>query len=110
MQKALPGMRPDRIAEERLVATPFEPISSAILLVGVPDGQFIEASDRVVNDRSVAHGRSNDSVALTHQNVDDALQTLPLDRERSTQHPDQILIQAGGRCHRLDYLFSPNRI
>jgi hypothetical protein len=60
MEKPLPGMRPDGIAEERVIGAPLEPVSSAVLLIGPSDGQLIEMRDGIIDDRSVAHGRTND--------------------------------------------------
>ena len=86
MKEALPGMRPDGIAEERPVAAPFEPISPAILLIGPSHGQFIELRDHVVDNCSIAHGRANDPVAPACQSVEDPLQAVLLDCELGVDH------------------------
>ena len=86
MKEALPGMRPDGIAEQCPVSALFEPISPAVLLVGPADGQFIETRDAVIYDRSVAHSRANHTVALAGQSIDDPLYTIRLDCELDPKH------------------------
>jgi len=53
---------------------PLEPISASVLLIGPSDGEFIAVRDRVVDDRSIAHGRSDDPVAPARQSANDLLQ------------------------------------
>jgi hypothetical protein len=86
MQKALPGMRPDGIAEERVIGAPLEPISPAVLLIGPSNGQLLDPRDRVIDDRPVAHRRADDPVALTRQSVNDPLQVILPDRQLGAQH------------------------
>src|SRR5271168_3656840 len=75
MQKAFPGMRPDGL-----------PISPS-------DRKIIEQRDGVVDDRAVAHGRSDDPVPAVRQAGDDPFQDLPLNCELGAEHPGQILVR-----------------
>src|SRR6516225_3767453 len=93
MEKALPGMRSDSVAEERRIGTSLEPISASVLLIGPPDGQLVEVHDRVVDDRSIAHGRSDDPVSPARQSANDLLEAILLDGELAARHFDQILIR-----------------
>ena len=86
MEKALPGMRPDGLAEERSVAAPLEPISPTVLLIGPSHGQFIEAPNGLVDDRTIAHRRADNPVALARQSVNDPLQGILLNREVGAEH------------------------
>jgi hypothetical protein len=63
MQKLLPRMRADRIAEQRVVLAAAQPVMPALLLVAPAARQIGERSDVVIDDRPVAHGRPDDAKA-----------------------------------------------
>ena len=63
MQKLLPRMRPDGIAEQRVVVAASEPVAPAVLLVGPTRRQVGERDDIVIDDRLIAHGRADDAIA-----------------------------------------------
>ncbi len=78
MQKFLPRMRTDGIAEKRLVVAAHEPVAPAVLLVGPAPRQIGERDDIVVDDGLVANGRTDHAIAPPPQRVNQRLQ--PLDR------------------------------
>ena len=60
VQEALPGMRADGVAEQRLVVAPLQAVVAAVLLVGPAGRQVGDRRDVVVDDRLIAQpsGRS----------------------------------------------------
>lgn len=81
MQKALPGMRPDSIAEQRHVGAPLEPVTPGVLLIGPSDREVIENRNRVVDDGTLVHDRADDPVAAAREATDNLLQNIPLDSD-----------------------------
>ena len=67
MQKLLPGLRANRIPEQRPVVTALEAIASAILLVGVANGQIVKRGQRIVDNGLLAHRRADHLIALAVQ-------------------------------------------
>ncbi len=64
-------MRPDRIAEQRIVVAPDQPVMPALLLVGPAARQIGEPGDVVVDDRPVAHRRPEDAEAAPAQGIEE---------------------------------------
>ena len=70
VQELLPRMRPDGIAEQRIVVAALQSVMPALLLVGPAARQIGERGDVVVDDRPVAHRRPEDAVAAPTQRVE----------------------------------------
>ena len=49
----LPRVRADRVAEQRLVISPSQPVAAPVLLVGPPDREILGGGDLVVDDRPI---------------------------------------------------------
>ena len=86
VQETLPGMRPDRIAEQRRIGALFEPILASVLPVGPSDRQIVQMRDGIVDDSTIAHGRTDNSIAVAKQFGDDPLQIIRLDYKFGVPH------------------------
>ena len=78
-QPALPRVRPDRVAEQRLVVAALEPVGGRLLHVGPADGQLVGRGDLVVHDRTVADGRPDDAVATIAEDADESVEAVEVD-------------------------------
>jgi hypothetical protein len=64
MEKALPGVRPNGIAEDRIVFTPPDAIHASFLFVSPAEWEVVKLADLVVDDRAIASDRTDDTIAL----------------------------------------------
>jgi hypothetical protein len=99
VKEALPGMRPRGIAEIGCIAAPFQAVTPAVLAVGPAGRKFIEVTERVVDDRAVAQGRTEHPITAVRQGVDEPLQDIPPDDNFASELGRRSLI-------RLDLPFS----
>jgi hypothetical protein len=58
------------------------------LLVRPTDGQILDRSDLVVDDRAVAHGGADGDVALLTKSIEKLLEVLTLDDDSFSDHRD----------------------
>ena len=82
VQEPLPGLRADRVAEQRLVVAAAQPVGAAVLLVGPADREVVAAGDLVVDDRAVAHRRADQLEAALAQGREELVERTPVDRDR----------------------------
>ena len=64
----------------------FEPILAPVLPVGPSDRQIVQMRDAVVDDSTMAHGRTDDPIAMANQFGDDPLQIIRLECEFGAPH------------------------
>ena len=86
-------MRPDGIAEERLIGASLESVLPRVLPIGPSDGEIFKTSDIFVDDGAVAHCRADHPETATRQADDYALQDVPLDRHFGAQSLRLILLR-----------------
>src|SRR5437868_3345869 len=64
MEKLLPGVRSDRIAEPGCIGTLFETIGTAILFVSISDGQVSDRGQCIIDYGIVTNRRSHNGVSF----------------------------------------------
>src|SRR5580698_605497 len=79
MQEAFPRMRPDIVAEQRLIIAAVQPILAAILLIGPAGGQIGYALDIIIHDGLVAQRRADDTKPVTTQRTNEAVKPVGRD-------------------------------
>ncbi len=72
-------MRPDGIAEQRVIVPPLQAIAAAILLVRPAGGQIVHPFDVIIDDGIVAHGGTEDAEAVVAQGPDQRRQAVEAD-------------------------------
>ncbi len=77
---ALPRVRADVVAEQGLVVATAQPVVAALLLVGPADRQVSATVDLVIDDRAIAHGRTEHGVAATMQRCEKLIERIALQR------------------------------
>ena len=77
---ALPRVRADVVAEQRLVVAAAQAVVAAVLLVGPADRQIRARADLLVDDRTIAHGRTDHRVAATVQRREQLVERVALQR------------------------------
>ena len=69
-------MRPDGVAEQRLVGAALDAVGAAVLDVGPARRQIGDACDVVEDDRGVAQRRPDDAIAAAGERRDQRLQAV----------------------------------
>ena len=69
-QLALPGVRPDRVAEDGVVVAPREPVGTGGLLVRPACREVGGPGDLVEDDRAVTWGRADDAIAASAERLE----------------------------------------
>ncbi len=77
--KALPRVRADGIAEQRLVVAAGEPVVPAVLLVGPPHRQVGGGPQLAVDDRAVGDGRADHGVPASRERSEELVEALALE-------------------------------
>ena len=90
VQEALPGMRADGVAEQRVVVSALQAVMAAVLLVGPAGGQVGDRLDIVIDDRVVAHGRAEHAEAVRAQAGDQGGEPIPRDDRRFVRHGARV--------------------
>ena len=84
VQEVLPGLRPDRVAEQGVVVAALQPVGAAVLLVArAPTGKD-RCWRRVVDDRSFPDRRADQGEPATSQHPEQGIQGLELDDVHDT--------------------------
>ena len=83
MQEFLPGMRPDRVAEQRRVVPPRQGVAARRLLVGDALRQIGDRLDLVIDDRAVGDRGSHDPATILAQDAEQRLETFEVDDARN---------------------------
>jgi hypothetical protein len=76
MEKFLPGMRPDGVAEDGVVVAAAQAVTSAVLLVRPGSRQVAERGDIVIDDRLARDGWAEDAVAAPTQRLEQGRQSI----------------------------------
>ena len=85
MEKSLPRMGANRIAEQRIVRTPFQPVFPAILFVGPASRQVIAGSETVVDDCPLANSWADEFITLLAQALKQLIQMLTFNDDAAFQ-------------------------
>ena len=78
-QPALPRVRPDRVAEARLVVPTLEPVGRGVLHLRPAGRQLVGGSDLLVDDRAFAARRPDDAIAAVAEYADERVQPVEID-------------------------------
>lgn len=78
MQKPLPRMRPDCIAEERCIGPAFKSVATGVLTIGPPDRKLGNRGHLVIDDGAVAHRWTDHAIASARQSSNDPLHDMRL--------------------------------
>ena len=100
VQVALPGVRPDRVAEEGTVVAPPQPVSAPVLLVVPADRQIGSAPDLVEDDGAVADGGAEQRVTALAQGVEERVEPAGVDDQGVAGFHQEPLLFPEKACKR----------
>ncbi len=93
-EPALPRVRPDRVAEPRLVVAALEPVGGRLLHLRPAGGQLVGRGDLLVHDRALAARRPDDAVPSIAEHADERMQAVEVDDGGRGMGQDSLLVHS----------------
>ena len=82
-QHGLPADQVGGVPEQGVVGTPVQPIAAGLLAVAPPARQVVHGAEPTGHDRTVADGGAEDGEPLPGEHVDEPLESLEVEGDRS---------------------------
>ncbi len=93
-EPALPGVRPDRVPEPRLVVAALEPVGGRLLHLRPAGGELVGRCDLLVHDRALAARRPDDAVPSIAEHADERVQAVEIDDGGRGMGQDSFLVHS----------------